>query len=362
MSESKKEYLYYLAGDIGGTNTRLLLVQRPLSLANAPAQEEGEVLIASKIYPSRQYNDLTTIIALFLNEHHIHASRYPSVGALAVAGPVTDNRCNITNLNWFLDGDHMAKILRIPKITLLNDFVAVGYGLLALRPNDLEVLSDHPKVPHAPMAVLGAGTGLGEAYLTWTGHEYEVWPTEGGHASFAARTDVEYKLQKYFRETERLPNVSVERVVSGLAIPKIYDFFCKEHPSLVNKSNDESIRKSKDPAAIIAQHALNDTDALCSQVMDLFVKCYGAEAGDFALKKLPFAGLYVAGGIAPQILPAMKDQNKFIENMVQKGRMRAILERVPVYVVKHTQVGLLGARVVSRRLIRDSMQHTRSKL
>lgn len=370
----------YIAGDVGGTNTRLLLIERSSGPQQASANptsakkhhdkeifprsmidETGvlEVIIAQSIYPSKKYTHLTGIIGAFLNEN---PGPLPEACVLAVAGPVHNNQSHVTNLNWFLDGEQMSQLLHIPHVILLNDFVAVGYGLLALTPSDVVPLNTSVvPVPKAPIACVGAGTGLGETYLTYNGKEYDVWPAEGGHTSFAPRNEIEFRLMSFFKDTERLPSVSVERVVSGTAIPKIYQFFARRQPSLVNHDVDKEINSPKnDPGQVIATHALNNTDTLCAEVLDMFVKLYGAEAGDFSLKILPFGGLYVAGGIAAKILPLMLEQNKFLENFLSKGRMRPVLERVPVYVVIHPQPGLLGSRVIARRFCRDAIAPQKS--
>lgn len=215
----------------------------------------------------------------------------------------------------------------------------------------------------APKACIGAGTGLGEVYLT-AGHlatsvssseddhtEYNVWASEGGHADFAPRDALEFGLLEYFKTTERLTRVSVERIVSGLGIPKIYHYFCSKFPDEVNEEVTRRLL-TEDPGAVIGEYAENGKCNLCRQTIELFVKCYGAEAGNMALKTLPFGGLYIAGGIAPKLLPFLTRNNLFFANFVQKGRMQGLLEKIPIFVVTNKAVGLLGAKVVCRRLLR----------
>ena len=230
--------------------------------------------------------------------------------------------------------------------------MGIGYGLLALERGDVVPINDVPITAEAPKACIGAGTGLGEAYLTWNGAEYDVWSSEGGHADFAPRDELEFKLLEYFRKTGSVPRVSVERVVSGMGIPRVYDFYCTQHTEEVSLEVQQRIR-TEDPGSVIAEYAQSGKCDICRQTIDTFVACYGAEAGNLALKTLPFGGLYIAGGIAPKLLWAIEKDHNFWHHFVSKGRMRGLLEKVPTFVVTHKQVGLLGAKVVCRRLLRE---------
>ena len=228
----------------------------------------------------------------------------------------------------------------------------MGYGLLALERADVVPINDVPITAEAPKACIGAGTGLGEVYLTWNGGEYDVWSSEGGHADFAPRAEIEFKLLQFFKQQERVPRVSVERMVSGMGIPRIYEYYCQEHPEEITGDVNRRIR-TEDAGSVIAEYAQSGQCDLCRQTIDTFVSCYGAEAGNLALKTLPFGGLYIAGGIAPKLLWAIQKDHNFWHNLVSKGRMRGLLEKVPTFVVVHKQVGLLGAKVVCRRLLRE---------
>jgi len=249
----------YIAGDIGGTNSRLQLFQvrsaagllSPNSSSTAPEAGEGEVLLAENIYPSQKYASLTYVIEKFLKDTATALGMeviQPVACCLAVAGPVRANKATITNVNWVLDGVEMSKALHIPDVLIINDFVGIGYGLLALTRADIIPINDVPLADDAPKACIGAGTGLGEVYLT-AGHmlqgsqaaghvatesEYNVWASEGGHADFAPRDSLEYGLLEYFKKNERVTRVSVERIVSGLGIPKIYEYFTSLYPEEVN--------------------------------------------------------------------------------------------------------------------------------
>lgn len=368
--KSQSPVVRYLAGDIGGTNSRLHLME--VHSASSPRLTEihntnntnnnsrtsesissdDEILIAEEVYPSQQYASLTFIIHKFLNKYS-STGPYPIACCLAVAGPVRANKSQITNLNWVLDGDQMVQELGIKRVVIINDFVGIGYGLLALNRSDVIPINDVPVTADAPKACLGAGTGLGETYLTYNGREYDVWASEGGHADFAPRDEIEWKLLQYFKLSERVTRVSVERIVSGLGIPKIYEFFCHQHPEEISADVTNRLRAGEDPGAVIAEFAREKKDNLCRLTIDLFVKCYGAEAGNLALKLLPFGGLYIAGGIAPKLQWAIDRDYQFYSEFINKGRMKSLLERVPVFLVIHKQVGLLGAKVVCRRLLRS---------
>lgn len=349
----------YLAGDIGGTNTRLLLTERP-DTALADNDHTGERVLAEGKYPSGDFRHLSDIIHAFLDRHA--DCRRPSVCVLAVAGPVVNNTCRVTNVKrWpVLDGAEMAKDLRVGTVLLMNDFAAIGYGLLDLpeegvRPLSLSNVPRPRRVHGAPMACLGAGTGLGQCFLTHNGSEYDVYPTEGGHASFAPRNVEEMDLMRTLMR-RGLRTVSVERVCSGSALPDMYEYYRMRYPNVENPLvTEELAAAAHEPGAVIGARGVDGSDQLCRRTLELFVSIYGAEAGNLALKTIPYGGLYIAGGIATKIMPAMLAGDNFMLSMVCKGRMRSVLERVPVYVVTHKNVGMLGACVMSRRVLRKGL-------
>ncbi|WP_404789470.1 glucokinase [Altericista sp. CCNU0014] len=325
-----------LAGDIGGTKTLLRLSElTPTGLAT----------LREASYPSAKFPHLSPIVRLFLSE--AGRDTPPTAACFAIAGPVRDDRSLVTNLSWDLDARQMETELGIPQIRLINDFAAVGYGILALGPDDVVVLQDRPAVPRAPIAVLGAGTGLGEALLVLQENRYEVMATEGGHADFAPRTDLEVGLMSFLRE--RYGRVSVERVVSGRGIYRIYEYLRSAGFAPASAAVEEQLQQ-EDPSAAIAAHALSNSDALCTKALELFVAAYGAEAGNLALKSLPYGGLYLAGGVGAKILPKLQD-GTFIENFLDKGRMRSLLENLRVSLIINPKVGLLGATLYAQKLI-----------
>jgi glucokinase len=323
-----------LAGDIGGTKTLLRLEEFSTQA----------VTLHEDTYASADFAHLNAIVTRFLKE----ADSPPPVAAcFAIAGPVQKNQSKVTNLAWQLDAHQMQVELGIEQIQLINDFAAVGNGIPALQPKDVVLLQDRPAVPKAAIAVLGAGTGLGEALLTWQGGRYQVLATEGGHADYAPRTDLEIGLLQFLRS--RHERVSVERVVSGQGIFAIYEYLRTLNLASVSAEVEAQILQT-DPSAAIAEHALAQSDPLCMQALDLFVASYGAEAGNLALKSLPYGGLYLAGGVGAKILPKLQS-GVFIQSFLDKGRMRTILETLPVSLIINPNVGLMGAALYAQTLI-----------
>ncbi|MBD2180702.1 glucokinase [Planktothrix sp. FACHB-1355] len=342
-----------LAGDIGGTKTLLRLVELPA---------EGSMYsLDEATYDSPHYPDLVPIVQKFLGAaaEHLGYTPLPQKACFAIAGPVVNNTAKLTNLTWALDAKRLEKELGIGSIVLINDFAAVGYGVLGLTESDLHTLQDRQPQPDAPIAVIGAGTGLGQGFLVPQGNTYEVFGSEGGHADFAPRSELEFDLLKYLRDKHDIDRISVERVVSGQGIVAIYQFlrdrnYCHESPEIQEivrswKQQTGRIEKTVDPAAAISKAALAKSDRLSEQTMQMFVEAYGAEAGNLALKLLPYGGVYIAGGIAAKNLPLMQE-GSFIHAFTNKGRMRPLLEKMPVHIVLNQQVGLIGAAICASRL------------
>ncbi|MBD2445832.1 glucokinase [Nostoc sp. FACHB-152] len=338
-----------LAGDIGGTKTILRLVEKS---EESPALQN----IYEESYRSSDFPDLVPIVQQFLHKANTPT---PQKACFAIAGPIVNNTAKLTNLAWFLDTGRLAQELGIASISLINDFAAVGYGIFGLGKDDVLTLQSGKYIPEAPIAVIGAGTGLGQGFLIKQGNHYQVFPTEGGHTDFAPRTELEFQLMKYLLDKHDIQRVSVERVVSGMGIVSIYQFLRDRKHAVESPEIAKIVRtweqeagqqeKSVDPGAAIGKAAVQKSDRLCEQTLQLFVDAYGAEAGNLALKLLPYGGLYIAGGIAPKILPLIQNGN-FLLNFSQKGRMRSILEEIPVYIILNPQVGLIGAALCAARL------------
>lgn len=315
-----------LAGDIGGTHTRLALLE---------GARDGLRPVAEAAYRSRDFPDLQAVLEEF---RHDHAGRVEGAG-FGVAGPVIDGRCEATNLPWIVDARTVAGQLGLGQVALINDLEAIGYGVAALGEADVRTLSRAQLARPGNQAVIAAGTGLGEAGLFWDGRQHRPFGTEGGHADFAPRTPLETELLHYL--LTRHDHVSYERVVSGPGLRNVYEFLRDtgrgaEPPWLAEELARE------DPSAAISRAALETGCPLCTQALALFVASYGAEAGNLALKMLAVGGVFLAGGIAPKILPALAD-GAFMAAFLDKGRLRPVLEAIPVRVILDERVGLLGA-------------------
>ncbi|MGF1577397.1 MAG: glucokinase [Cyanophyceae cyanobacterium] len=333
---------WLLAGDIGGTKTILRLAhQDPMGSVTS---------LWEKRYSSSSYSSLIPIVRTFLQEIPTEVRAQcpddpqPHRACFAIAGPVVKETAQVTNLPWQLNSRELAQALDLKQAHLINDFSAVGYGLLHLDPQDLHTLHPGSRDPHSPIAVIGAGTGLGQGYLTWNGDRYQVYASEGGHTDFAARTPLEFELLGYLRQ--RIGGrVSVERVVSGMGIASIYQFLLDsgrgagadaEIVAALEKNGDQ------DPGALISMAAQALRDPVAEQTMELFLSCYGGEVGNLALKLLPSGGIYIAGGIAAKNI-SLLEQGGFIAAYLNKGRMRPLLETFSIQVILNPQVGLIGA-------------------
>jgi glucokinase len=320
-----------LAGDVGGTKTALALVQ-------------DEIILERKVYPSAAFASLEAMLRDFLGQRGKELSR----ACFGVAGPVIEDSCRTTNLRWVVEARSLERYLGVSRVGLVNDFHALAIGIGVLPASDLAVLNDSPSDPRGPWVLIGAGTGLGEAVVVSTGSGYQVVASEGGHADFAPRNDVEIELLRFL--LKRHARVSYERILSGRGLVALYDFVRSRSPEAGSAAVREEIAASSgDAAPIVTRHALAGTDPLCAQAVSLFTSIYGAEAGNLALKLVARGGVYVAGGIAPRILPKLLD-GTFRSSFVAKGRLSPLLEATPVKVVVNPDAGLLGAATLAARL------------
>ncbi|NEP80891.1 MAG: glucokinase [Okeania sp. SIO3B3] len=347
-----------LAGDIGGTKTILQLVEAKREESKAAVELQN---LYENRYSSHDFPDLVPIVQKFLAEANekLGEQFQPEKACFAIAGPVVNNTVKLTNLPWMLDAKLLENELGVSQVSLINDFEAVGYGILGLTDNDLETLQIGEPHGDTPIAVIGAGTGLGECFLIRGAGTVRVYPTEGGHTDFAPRSELEFDLLNYLLAKHNIDRVSVERVVSGMGIVSIYQFLRDRQSAAESPEIAEVLRKweteigsseiTVDPGAVIGKAALESSDRLCEKTLELFVGAYGAEAGNLALKLLPYSGLYIAGGIAAKIMPLMKS-GIFMEAFHHKGRMRPLLEKVPVHIVLNPKVGLIGAAIRASNL------------
>jgi glucokinase len=337
-----------LAGDIGGTNARLALFEP------APPHQPIGGPVFEEIYPSASRPSLDVIVEEFL------ATAVSKLGGdaarvthacLGIAGPIEDNVCRATNLPWVVDGRALSQKLAIPRVTLVNDFYAAALGVTAVSTEHLAPLGGGPPLRGGPIAVLGAGTGLGQAFLLWSAQEggYQVVPSEGGHVDLAARTPLEMGLVQFLNT--KYGRVSCERVLSGRGLVDVFSFLSMEPAcrSLIRPETAAALAAQgpgHDPAATISQRAMAGTDPVCEMALAIFCSVLGATAGNLGLMVLATGGVFVAGGIAPRVLPYLQ-KGGFREAFDRKGRLHTMVERLPAYVVTHPQPGLLGAAKVA---------------
>jgi glucokinase len=323
-----------LAGDIGGTKTSLALVEigaRRLSVGRHAR------------YPSGQYAGLEDILADFLARE----SRPPAVAAFGVAGPVRGGQAQVTKLPWILDERLLARRIGIPRVALLNDFVAAALGLSYVGPRALAVLSRGEPETGGPMGLIGAGTGLGQAMLQRFAGHYEPLPSEGGHADFGSRNALEDRLVRFVRA--RHGRVDRDRLLSGEGLRLLYDFLKRDGPARESSAVRRAFA-SEDRSAVISRFALAGRDRLCAQALRLFVSLYGSETGNLALQYRATGGVFVGGGIAPKILPALREGG-FLEAFWTKPPLEAFLRRIPVRVVLEPELGLFGAAAAAYRMV-----------
>ena len=315
-----------LAGDIGGTHARLALVE---------VTDGATRIVHDRRFASRSAPGLAPIVRGYLAQ----APAAPERACFGIAGPVVDGECRTPNLPWMVSAPALAADIGIPHTTIINDFDAAGYGLGRLGPADLVTLQPGMRAEHGTIALIGAGTGLGQGFLVWDGGRYRVHASEGGHVNFAARDAVEWGLRGTLMD--EFGHVSYERILSGAGLAHLYSYlavtgFAAERPEVRLEMERD------DPAAVVSRHALAGDDPLSVKALDIFASVYGAQAGNLALTVLATGGVYLAGGIAPRIITKLKD-GTFMTAFRSKGRLSGLVARMPVHAIMSPDVGLLGA-------------------
>ena len=315
-----------LAGDIGGTHARLAFFE---------ATNGHFRLIAATVFPSREYPGLDAIATKFVAGANVH----PEAACFGIAGPVRNGRVETSNLPWIIETKSLANELRIPRTVLINDLEANAWGIATLEPKDVVSLNQGNGNPVGNQAVIAAGTGLGEAGMYWDGTRHHVFAGEGGHADFAPSNELEIELLGYL--VARFGHVSCERVLSGPGLVNIFHFLRDTKRGAEPAWLTEEMQHG-DPAAAISRAALSGKDGLSEQALDVFISIYAAETGNLALKLLATGGVYLGGGIAPKILPKLKEP-RFMRIFVSKGRMQGLMESMPVKVITNDNTALMGA-------------------
>lgn len=313
-----------VAGDIGGTKVLLQLVD---------VSQAGRIVSAEQRYESSAYVTFDALLGAFVKDH---VAGPVEAACFAVAGPVFADRAEVTNLAWTLEAMELGRKFAIGRVSLINDFYAVALAVPILAPADFVVLNAGTPVHFGPIAILGAGTGLGEANLVHDGVKWNVVPSEGGHADFAPQDEVQTRLLLALHA--KYGHVSWERVLSGMGLVNIYNFLTgKERPY------DETL-----PMEIARSFA--NGDSVAAQTFAIFVDIYGAEAGNMALRLLARGGVYLAGGVAAKNIEQFTD-GRFMQAFLRKGRFQQILGAIPVNLITNENVGLLGAAEMATRML-----------
>ncbi|MHB8286066.1 MAG: glucokinase [Caulobacteraceae bacterium] len=317
-----------LAGDIGGTTVRLALV--------SPERGARDFLIEQE-FPSADFKALEDVAKVFLEGR----SEKPITACFSVAGPVVNGAAHLTNLPWDMKEAELAKKLGVARVDLVNDLKAIAHAVTALNANEMAVINSGERVEQGPIAVLAPGTGLGEAFLIWSGASYVACASEGGHADFGPTNPVQAALWAFL--TEKFGRVAYERVCSGSGLPNIYEFLRAQHPGRESAELAAALRAKPDRTPILVDAALKHAadNPLAVETLRIFVEILGAEASNLALKVLATGGVYLAGGMPPRLLAQLRDE-RFMRAFTAKGRFSKLLQKIPVHVVT-MNAALLGA-------------------
>jgi glucokinase len=324
-----------IAGDIGGTKTRLALV----SPEAGPRQ-----FVAEQEFHSADFNGLQPVVEAFLAKTGVR----PTSACFDVAGPVIDGQARMTNLAWDLNEAELCRGLGLARVTLLNDLNAVAHAIPHLKPEQLVDINPGKAKLHGAIAVMAPGTGLGEAFLIWSGTAYVACPSEGGHRDFAPADEVQAGLWSYL--TDRFRHVAYERVAAGIGVQNVYDYVRSCDPSSESPAFAAALQAAIDRAPLIIDAALQnpDNNPLAAQALRIIIDVWGAEAGNLALTVLATGGVYLAGGLPPRVLPQLQD-GSFLRAFCAKGRFANLLRDVPIKVVI-INAALLGAAIVGLEL------------
>jgi glucokinase len=320
-----------LAGDVGGTKVVLALYE----FVDNEIIERGK-----EVFQCVWYNGFGEIVAEFLGKHKDIASGV-DVASFGIAGPIENDRCEITNLPWVVDAKELRAMFNFTEVKLLNDLESIAIAVPHLNAGDLHVLNDGVPVTDGVISVIAPGTGLGEAFLVSCGSRYRAFPSEGGHSDLTANTEIERELVAFL--TEKFGHASFERAVCGSGIPNIYEFLKSSGRTSVPDWLEEEIANEDDAAPVIERYSRGtNANEICVLTMRIFASLLGAEVGNLALKMLARGGVYMGGGIPPRIIPLLEDDG-FMHAFRSKGRMSELVSKIPVYVIMNPEAALLGA-------------------
>jgi len=317
-----------LAGDIGGTKTMLAIYAESTQVPANPVQEIR--------FKSADYQSFEIIVKEFLDQ----TGAKPQAACFGVAGPVTDRHSRITNLPWKIDADEIEQTCGIPKVALINDLKAIAVSVPHLDKEAFFTLNPGNPDPKGNKAVIAPGTGLGIAFLVWTGARYRAFASEGGHTAFSPRDPQDFKLLEFL--TRRYGHVSFERVCSGSQLPNIYEYFLENKIFPEPVWLREKLAAAVDKTSVIVETALESKADICEATLDMFIRALGTVTGNMAVTLLPTGGIYLGGGILPRILKRLARPD-FLGRIVDKGRFSSLCANMPVHVILDPKAALHGA-------------------
>jgi len=323
-----------LAGRIGGSMTTLAV----FDYRNGNFKQ-----LAYEQYETRKFKDFYSMLKSFLKVAKVK----PRAACFAAAGPCHDNVCRMTNLPWSIDAAKINKLFGIKKVTVINDYEGIAFGVEVLKKSDLLQVKPGKPVKFSSKAVLGASTGLGEAIIGWLGHADFVLASEGGHVDFAARNELEWELKKFVKR--RLGRTDIETVVSKEGLFNIYQFLTKTG-HYKESSRITGLFKKNKAYKVIAEEALKGRDSACKKALDMFVSFYAAEAGNLALTIKATGGVFLVGSMSRLLAKKLKS-SIFKKSFEDKSKMKSLLKNMPVYVVMNEDAALLGAANLASKLL-----------
>ncbi|MFQ5442603.1 MAG: glucokinase [Thermodesulfobacteriota bacterium] len=324
MAKDKKEKII-LAADVGGTKTFIGTFAVGEGLIKALRVER---------FVNADFSSIEEVVQAFLEDE----AGTIDAASFGVASPVLENRARLTNIDWVIDGPALAERFGIKRLELINDLVATGWGVGGLSGGELDTINRGVK-REGNAALIAAGTGLGEAVLYWDGKSHRPSSSEGGHSDFAPRSEVEIELLRYLMK--KFGHVSYERVLSGMGLVNIFSFFMERE----GKELGADLKRRFDAegaAKVISDEAVNGGESAAASALELFLKIYGAEAANLALKSMSIGGLYIGGGIAPKIFKE-REKEMFMKSFLDKGRFGELLSGMPVHLIMKESTALYGA-------------------